>query len=61
MGIFKGLKTITMEESNYDLVRGMARAEEKILLMEAEVQADNQFVACTFAPFPILFLIDRCF
>ena len=61
MGIFKGLKTITIEEINYDLARGVARAEEKILLMEAEVQADNQFATCTFAPFPILSLIDRCF
>ncbi|MBM7654488.1 PspA/IM30 family protein [Neobacillus cucumis] len=41
----KQIQKITVSFNTDDVARGVARAEEKILLMEAEVQAGNQFAA----------------
>lgn len=39
----KQIQKVTVSFNTDDLARGVARAEEKILLLEAEVQAGNQF------------------
>ncbi|MDR4949666.1 PspA/IM30 family protein [Neobacillus cucumis] len=41
----KQIQKVTVSFNTDDVARGVARAEEKILLMEAEVQAGNQFAA----------------
>ncbi|MFD0828502.1 PspA/IM30 family protein [Neobacillus sp. M.A.Huq-85] len=41
----KQIQKLTISFNTDDVARGVARAEEKILLMEAEVQAGNQFTA----------------
>ncbi|MDQ6596074.1 PspA/IM30 family protein [Bacillus salipaludis] len=41
----KQIQNVTVSFHTDDIARGVARAEEKILLMEAEVQAGNQFTA----------------
>jgi phage shock protein A len=41
----KQIQKLTISFNTDDIARGVARAEEKILLMEAEVQAGNQFTA----------------
>jgi phage shock protein A len=46
----KQIQKVTVSFNTDDIARGVARAEEKILLMEAEVQAGNQF-ATPFAKF----------
>jgi len=39
----KQIQKVTVSFNTDDIARGVARAEEKILMMEAEVQAGNQF------------------
>jgi len=41
----KQIQKVTVSFNTDDIARGVARAEEKILMMEAEVQAGNQFAA----------------
>lgn len=41
----KQIQKLTISFNTDDIARGVARSEEKILLMEAEVQAGNQFTA----------------
>ncbi|PLS03294.1 PspA/IM30 family protein [Neobacillus cucumis] len=41
----KQIQKVTVSFNTDDIARGVARAEERILLMEAEVQAGNQFSA----------------
>ncbi|MED1467291.1 PspA/IM30 family protein [Bacillus salipaludis] len=41
----KQIQKVTVSFHTDDIARGVARAEEKILLMEAEVQVGNQFTA----------------
>ncbi|MEH7086456.1 PspA/IM30 family protein [Neobacillus drentensis] len=46
----KQIQKVTVSFNTDDIARGVARAEERILMMEAEVQAGNQFAA-PFAQF----------
>ncbi|WP_160725240.1 PspA/IM30 family protein [Bacillus sp. USDA818B3_A] len=41
----KQIQKVTVSFNTDDVARGVARAEEKVLMMEAEVQAGNQFAA----------------
>jgi phage shock protein A len=41
----KQIQKVTVSFNTDDIARGVARAEERILLLEAEVQAGNQFAA----------------
>jgi phage shock protein A len=41
----KQIQKVTVSFNTDDIARGVVRAEEKILMMEAEVQAGNQFSA----------------
>ncbi|MBT2655189.1 PspA/IM30 family protein [Bacillus sp. ISL-18] len=50
----KQIQKVTVSFNTDDIARGVARAEEKILMMEAEVQAGNQF-ATPLAPFDATF------
>ncbi|MEH7094949.1 PspA/IM30 family protein [Neobacillus vireti] len=50
----KQIQKVTVSFNTDDIARGVARAEEKILMMEAEVQAGNQF-ATSLATFDAAF------